>query len=140
MNFRHGRHLLRFETKTAQGQVCMVETGIQTSHNMGCCRQCWFMTGSKFNKSAISGSPIMWAFRSPPTTAVMVLVLAVSRLSNQQRLWQRCREIHVCCPLSVAIIQFVVYSELTIFRCGTGTGQQTGPEPTIVHHRARFQG
>jgi len=31
----------------------------------------------------------MWALRSPPTTRV----LAVDRLSNRQRLWQRCREL-----------------------------------------------
>ena len=32
---------------------------------------------------------VLWALRSPPTT----LVLVVDRLSNQQRLWQRCREL-----------------------------------------------
>jgi len=31
----------------------------------------------------------LWAFRSPPTT----VLLAVDRLSNRQRLWQRCREL-----------------------------------------------
>ena len=32
---------------------------------------------------------VLWALRSPPTTRV----LAVDRLSNRQRLWQRCREL-----------------------------------------------
>jgi len=105
------------------------------------------VTHSSMRSDAIIS--LLWAFRSPPTT----VSLAVSRLSNQQRLWQRCREFIMlgiarqfavspskvynavaAWKYKIAVTQFVVFSrylsdnstQLWVWRWS-----RSGPGPTI---------